>query len=451
MMNVIHIRKGKDLRLKGAAEKRIEETVPPQTVAILPLDFRGVIPRLLIQPGQTVKVGTPLFEDHNVPEIKIVSPASGEIVAIRRGDKRVLQEIIIKTDGKQGLERFREFDASAIKNCSREDIIQVLLRGGVWPCLRQRPFSKIANPQDRPKCIFVQAMNTEPLALDVDVLLRDRDAEFQLGLEIIKKLTAGEIHLCFSSTAKSTALTHAPGVVRHLFSGPHPAGNVSTHIHYIDPIKKGDIVWYLQAEDVLRIARLFREGLFSPEKVVAVTGEGVSRRVYKKTIIGASLADIIPGSPPGGLRYISGSVLRGENVGREGFLHFYDSQVTVIPEGGKREFLGWLSFGIKKFSLTRTLASSFFPSSRELSLDTDNHGSKRSIILNDIYDPYVPLDILVYFLVRAILSGDLEEAERLGLLECAEEDFSLCSFVCPSKVDIAEILRRGLAAAEKDS
>lgn len=449
-MGTFHIRKGRDISIKGAAAKQIIQAPLPAQVAIQPTNFHGIKSHLLVHVDSTVMVGTTLFTDRAYPEIKFASPVSGKVVAINRGEKRVLLEIVIATDGRQEPLIAPQVSTDQIKGLSRETVVDYLLEGGLWPFIRQRPFSKVANPNDHPKSIFIQAMNTEPLALDSDFILNGQETLFQAGLDIVRKLTIGDTHLCFSIDAKSKALTQAQNVKIHQFSGPHPAGNISTYIHCIDPLKKGDIIWYFNAQDIVRVAMLFLHGLFLPECYVAITGEGAQNRHYVKTIIGASLKSLVKEETTlGALRYISGSILTGTDVGKDGFLCFYDSQITLIPQGGKRNFLEWLMPGFDKYSFTKTFASSFRPP-REASLDTDTHGSQRAIVMNHIYDTLVPLDIMTFFLLKAVIVGDIEEAERLGILECDEEDFALCSFACPSKVDVGAIIRSGLDLIEKE-
>ena len=448
-MKTYQIRKGRDLKLKGVALKQSTLGPVPKTVAIYPWEFRGIKPRPAVNPNDLVKVGSPLLTDKNHPDIKVVSPVSGKVTAVDRGDKRALLQIVVESDGRQEVLQLRKFSSAEIKNLSRDQMISQLLEGGVWPSIRQRPFSKIANPQDTPKSIFIQAMNTEPLALDVDFLLQNKEGEFQTGLDIMSRLTKGQVHLCISDKAQSQALTQAQGVQTHRFAGPHPAGNVSTHIHFINPIVKGDIVWYIGAQDVLRIASLFLNGAYPAERIVAVTGEGAENRIYLKTLMGVPIAGLVNNKLNENMRYISGSVLAGTSVGMNGYLGYYDSQITIIPEGGKRHFLGWLVPGFKNYTFSKTFVSSFLPES-EVSLDTDKQGSDRAIVLNHIYDEYVPLDIMTFFLLRAVISGDIEEIEKLGILECDEEDFALCSFACPSKTDVGAIIRSGLDMIERE-
>lgn len=451
-MGIFSIQRGRDIRLKGPARKEIVEIPLPRHVAVQPPDFKGISPRLSVQVDDAVKVGTPIFSDKAVAEIQVASPASGKVVAVNRGAKRTLLAVVIETDGKQETETFQKFSEEQIQNISKADVTGVLLKGCLWPVIRQRPFSKVANPHDKPKAVFVHAMNTEPLAPDIDFILEHREKEFRMGLTILRRLTGGDVHLCIKEGSRSRALTQAKDVHIHSFSGPHPAGNVSTHIHYVDPVNKGDLVWYIEAQDVLRVAELFLNGAYPAQRIVAVTGEGAAEknRVYAGTVVGAPVTSLLGGGDlRQNMRYLSGSVLAGKDVGGDGFVRFYDSQITVIPEGGRREFLGWLSPGVNKYTFSKTFVSAFLPP-REVSLDSDEHGSHRAIVMNNVYDALVPLDIMTYFLLKAVIAGNIEEAEELGILECDEEDFALCAFACPSKTDVGGIIRKGLDLIEKE-
>ncbi len=448
-MSLFQIHKGKNIKLKGPAEKKIIDIPLSKMLAVQPADFKGLKPRLAVKAGDNVKVGSPILTDKAVEGLKVVSPASGKVVAINRGAKRALLSIIIETDGKQETESFQKFTKNEIKNFSKQSATKMLMDGGLWPVIRQRPFSKIANPADAPKSIFIHAMNSEPLAADVDFILNNREEDFQIGVNVIKNLTEGAVYLCTDQGAKSKALTNTQNVEIHQFSGPHPAGNVSTHIYCVDPINKGEHIWYVEAQDVLRIAKLFFKGEYSTERVVAITGEGAKTRVYAQTHVGTPLYALLEGSDLNGMRCISGSVLNGENSGEKGFLRFYDSQVTVIPEGGERKLLGWLVPGADRYTFTKTFLSAFLRE-RDFSLDADTNGSDRAMVMNNVYDAYVPLDIMTYFLLKAVISGNIEEAEELGILECDEEDFALCTFACPSKTDVGRIIREGLELIEKE-
>lgn len=443
------IKNGKNIKLAGGAKKETATPGLPAKVGIQPPDFRGLKPRLAVKEGDQVKVGSPVLTDKAIEGLQIVSPASGRVVAINRGDKRALLSIVIEIDGKQDKETFDIYSASQLSGLKREDVIKNLLNSGLWPVIRQRPFTKIANPKDAPKSIFVHAMSTEPLAADVDYLLEGKTADFQAGLSILKKLTDGAVNLCIDNASKSEVFTNIKDAQVHRFSGPHPTGNVGTHIHYVDPIQKGDLVWFVEAVDVARVGALFLKGTYPFEKTVAVTGEGAKNKVYVKSVEGAPVSFLAQGSDLQKVRCISGSVFSGRNVGAEGFIGFYNQQLMLLPEGGKRELLGWLTPGFNKFSFSHTYPTAFLPS-ENVSLTTDENGSHRAIVLNHVYDSLNTLDILTYFLLKAIYVNDIEEAEKLGILECDSEDFALCTFACPSKVDVAAIIREGLEVIEHE-
>ncbi len=448
-MSSFNIKRGKDIQLKGEARREYIDVLAPQRVAIQPPDFRGLKARVLVKEGEKVQRGSVVIEDKDIDGLNLLSPISGTVKAINRGAKRALLSIVIENDKSNDSRDFKKYSAADIKKLKRKDIVASLLEGGLWPTIRQRPFGKIASPQDKPKSIFVRAINTDPLAADTDFILNDQEKDFQAGLNILTNLTDGKVHLCIKDTANSAALTSAEGVEVHLFSGPHPAGNVGTHIHHVDPINKGDVVWYVEAQDVVRIAQLFSTGQYPNRCVVALTGEGAKDNVYAFTLQGASIKDLLSGTDFAGKRCLTGSVLSGRDVGADGFLGFYDSQITIVPEGGNREFLGWLVPGFKKYTLSHTYASAFLPE-KPVSLDTDENGGHRAIVLNHLYDSYVALDVVTYFLLKAILAEDIDEAERLGILECDPEDFALCTFVCPSKVNVGSIIRQGLDIIEKE-
>lgn len=444
------IRKGKDIKLKGAAARELRAADAPSQIAITPDDFKGLKLRPVVKPGDEVKIGTAVLADKYHPDVRVVSPVSGSVTAVNRGDKRALLDIVIASDQKNSKESFPSFSEHQIKNLSAEDIKKHLMQGGLWTVIRQRPFTKIADPAASAKAVFIHAMSTEPLAADVDFVLQGREKEFQAGLDALSKLSP-KTYLCIGARAASKALTQAKNVEVHRFSGAHPAGNVGTHIHCIDPINKGEAVWFVEAQDVTRIGKLFLEGVYSGERIVAVTGEGARDRAYFKTMVGAPVKDLLKGSDLKGRRVISGSVLCGRAVGENGHLRWFDSQITVILEGGKRELLGWLWPGFNKYSLSRTYASSLTGlTNQEVSLNTDRNGSPRAIVLNHLYDDLITLDVPTYFLIKAIHIGNIEECERLGIYECDEEDFALCSFACPSKTDVGGIIRNGLDMVERE-
>lgn len=441
-MSTITIRQGRDIKLVGAADKAIVEAPLPSKAAILPPNFLHAKHRLLVKEGDAVQVGTPLLEEKTNTDIKFVAPVSGTVAAIVRGDRRRLLQVVIDTDGKQSATALNAFLPDELLSLGRDKIIPYMLSAGLWPMMRQRPFSTIANVEDTPKSIFIHAMNTEPLAIDYDIVLKDHAEDFQNGINILNQLTEGSTYLCVAEGVVSDTLTQSKYVDLHKFKGPHPTGNVSTHIHMLDPIRKGDVVWYVEAMDVVRLGRTFTTGAYDPTNYVAVTGEGATKRHYAKTVVGASVKSLLD-TMPDDHRFISGSVLAGDEVGEDGFIGYYHTQLTVIPRGGEREFLGWIMPGFNRYTFSNTFVSSFLPE-KPASLDTDEKGSHRAIVLNSIYDRYNTLDVMTYFLLRAIIAGEIEEAEQLGLLECDEEDFALATFVCPSKMDVGRVIRDGL-------
>jgi len=435
--------------LKGGAVEKIENAPLPGRVAVQPLDFKGVRPRLLVKVNDKVLAGTPLFEDKDQPRIKFSAPVSGRISFIARGEKRVLTHIVIDPDQKNSSRSFPSFSTDQIASLSREQVVDQLLDSGVWPVIRQRPFNIVADPNKPPKSIFVRAINTNPLAGDPDFILKGREKEFAVGLDLLRWPNVGRATTWAGDGVKSVALKNAENVEKHYFAGPHPAGNVGTHIHCLDPLQKGEVVWHVEAHDVLRVAALFLNGMFSAEKIIAMNGEAAEKRIYKRTVMGASVSDVVGRVRLPGVRCCAGGVLSGRACDVDGYMGFYETQLTLIPEGAKRELLGWIRPGWNKYSFSKTFATS--PAMlKEASLDADLHGALRAIVLNDLYDRYQALDVMTYFLIKAIAANDLEEAERLGILECDEEDFALCTFACPSKVNVGEIIRQGLEMIRKE-
>ncbi len=451
-MAEINLKRGFNINLVGETDKEIIETSYPTTVAIKPTDFVGIKPKLYVAEGDKVKIGTPLFYSKNDERIKFTSPASGVVKAIIRGKRRVLEKIIIETDGKKTAERLTVPKGSALK---REKIIDVLLRTGLFPLFIQRPFAIIANPDDEPRDIFISAMNTAPLSPDPNFIVQGEEKAFQKGLDILKKLTSGKVHLTIdgSRSDNSKAFTNAKNIELHKFTGPHPAGNVGVQIHHIAPIKRrDDIVWTCSVQGVILIGRLFEKGKLSPEIVVAVAGSMANDRKYFKTILGASIItcscagekhieDLVEFT---NVRYISGDVLSGKMIDRDSYIGFYDNLITIIPERDKYEFLGWIKPGFNKASRSRSFLSGLFGNNRKFVQTTALNGGHRPFVVSGIYEGVLPMDILPVYLVKSILAGDIEEMEGLGIYEVAPEDLALCEYIDPSKNNIQQIVRHGL-------
>ncbi len=447
MAETIKIKKGLDIRLNGEAEKTIT-SIKPDFFAIKPTDFIGVFPKLLIKEGDNVKAGDKIFFDKYRENIKFTSPVSGTVTEIKRGAKRVLLEIRIKADETQ---EYIDFGSAEPANLSREQIIEKLLESGVWPVIRQRPYTIIANPKDDPKAIFISAFDTHPLAPDYDLIVHGHGKEFQTGLDTLKKLTSGKIHLnLLDGNSQSKVFTNSKNVQINYFSGPHPSGNIGTQINKLDPINKGEVIWHLRPQEVLTIGRLFFEGRFNAERIFALTGSEVINPRYYKTCIGASIKEMTEDNTNEDKnRYISGNVLTGKKIENDGFIGFYDSQITVIPEGDHYDFFGWLLPGLDKFSFSRTFCSWFSPK-RKYILDTNLHGGVRALVVTGQFEKVFPLNIYPLQLIKSIIIEDIDLMENLGIYEVDEEDFALCEFIDTSKTEIQSIVRKGLDLMRKE-
>ena len=440
MSNTFSIRKGLDIKLLGEAEKTIKE-IPTKVCAIKPPDFHGVFPKLLVKEGDEVKAGTPLFYNKYKENILFTSPVSGKVREVRRGAKRVLLEVSVDAAPDQ---EFVDFGAADPNSLDKAAIIEKMLKSGVWPFIRQRPYSIIANPDDDPKAIMIPAFDSAPLAPDFDLIVEGQEADFQAGVDALKKLTGGKVYLNISDKQSSQVFNNAKGVEINTFSGPHPAGNVSTQISRISPLNRGEVVWYLRPQEVLSIGRLFTQGKLDPSRVIALTGSEIEKPVYYKTILGASISGMTDGNVRDGkLRYISGNALTGTKIEKTGFVGFYDSQLTVIPEGDHSEFLGWAMPRINKFSFYYTFLSWMMPR-KKYRLDTNYNGGERAFILTGKFEQVFPLDIYPMQLVKSIMIEDIDQMENLGIYEVDEEDFALCEFISTSKINLQKTVREGI-------
>ncbi len=448
MSSSVILKKGFDIKIEGVAEKTISSLSAPVVFALKPPDFPGLIPKLNIKPGEIVLAGTPLFHDKLRPEVLFTSPVSGKVAAINRGERRVLLEVVIEASG----DDYVNFGKSNPLQSTPEFIKKVLLISGLWPVIRQRPYHVVANPADNPKSIFISGFDTSPLAPDFSFIMENSSLElFRTGVNALKKLTDGKVNLILNGKGKKeTALNNIQEAEISYFSGPHPAGNVGIHIHHLDPVSKGQAVWYVNLQDVITIGRLFEEGKYRPEKLVALTGSEVMAPQYYKLRTGASVNEILNGNvKPGNVRVISGNVLTGSKINSNGFLGFYDSQLTVIPEGDYYEFFGWAAPGKDKFSFYNTFLSKLFPAGK-YRLDTNLHGGERAFVLTGKYEEVLPMDILPMQLCKAILAVDIDNMENLGIYEVAEEDLALCEYICPSKTEIQSIIRKGISLMIKE-
>lgn len=447
-MSAIKTKRGLNLPISGGLQAtEIVKGPPIKQLAILPQEAVGIKPRLLVEVGDTVKIGTPLVLDKRAEQVQFTSPASGEVAAIHRGARRSLLAIVIQPDGQSAhVDGFAALDPSSTPV---DDLVAALCRSGLWAALRQRPYEKIADPQSTASALFVTAIDTHPLAVDPRELIRGREAHFTTGLTALARLTP-KTYLC--SGAGDWGSLAPTGVQHQEFAGPHPAGNVGTHIHLLHPVSAKRSAWHIGAQDVADIGEFLATGKIPTERVVALVGPGLRKPQLVRTQRGAAIAELCAGladcEQP---RYISGSVLDGTTAqpGDEvGYLGRFANQVSVLSDKPKRRFLDWMNPFSSSFTVTNTVLSKF--TKKEYAFDTDTNGGHRAIVPIGSYEEVMPLDILPTQLLRALASKDLEGCEKLGVLELAEEDLALCEYVCASKLDFSVLLRDMLTTIEKE-
>jgi Na+-transporting NADH:ubiquinone oxidoreductase subunit A len=458
--HTIHrLRRGLDVPISGAPEQRVEEGPAVRRVAVMAEDYPGMRPRMQVAEGDTVVRGTPLFEDRGNPGVRYTAPGAGRVVAVNRGERRVLQSVVIElgeADADPGSAApevdYAAFTGAPPSELSPEGVRALLLEAGLWAALRRRPFDRVPSPAETPRSIFVTAMDTNPLTADPAVALAGRGADFAAGLAALVRLVAGRpVHLCVRPGAAIPG-ADVPGVDVHEFAGSHPAGDAGVHIHHVDPAGAGRPVWHVGWQDTAAIGGLLLRGKVPLERVVALGGPAVLRPRLLRTRLGASLDELTAGElSPGEVRVLSGSVLSGRAAMGpiRGFLGRRHNQVSALPEGGERRFLGWMAPGWSIFSASRLFLSALRRGHR-FRFDTDARGGLRAMIPSGAFDAVLPFDLLPAFLLKAVLAGDIERAEALGCLELAEEDLALCSFVCPSKIDYGTALRELFSRIEKE-
>jgi len=449
MSRVIKIKKGLDIKLKGSAEKIISNVKAAETYALKPTDFPNLTPKLAVKENDELKAGDTLFYDKYNPDLKFTSPVSGKVLAINRGERRRILEVVVKADNEL---LYKDFGSAAPAKLSRDEIIGKMMESGAWPYIRQRPFAIIANPKTIPSNIFVSAFDSAPLAPDYDFIVKGESEAFKTGVEALKKLTSGKVHLTHHAHFPLSEVFAAAkdSVEIHQISGKHPAGNVGVQIHHIAPINKGDVVWFVNPADIIVIGRLFNKGVYDATKVIALTGSEVKNPRYHKTIGGTSIQNMVADNVENSKkRFISGNALNGTSISQKGYLGFYDHHITVIPEGDHYEFLGWAMPGLNKFSVSRTFLSWLTPK-RQYRLDTNYNGGERAFVMTGQYEKVVPMDILPVQLLKAILANDIDKMEQLGIYEVVEEDLALCEFVCTSKIEVQKILREGITTMIKE-
>jgi len=443
MSNDIRIKKGLDIKLVGEASLTKGNAIKSNFFSIKPQDFHSLTPKLVVKAGVKVKAGEPVFYNKSNESIQFVSPVSGEVTEIIRGEKRRILEVKIQADKTQ---TYLDHGKIEVKSAKAEAIKAKLLASGCWPFIMQRPYDVIANPEQTPKGIFVSAYASAPLAADYDFVLTGKQAELQAAVTALSKLTDGNVNVSVSKDSHSP-FTNLEDVVTHKVSGPHPSGNVGTLINKIDPINKGEVVWTVTPQDLVIIGELLLTGKFNAERIVALAGSGIQEPRYLVTKIGSEIATMVYDrgiEKEANVRIISGTVLSGKEIKPDGFLGYYSNVVTVIPEGDDYEFFGWNKPVFEKVSTSRALTFSWMTPNKKFDLNTNTNGEHRAFVLTGTYEEVFPLDIFPMQILKACMYKDLDEMEALGMYEVAPEDFALTEFVCVSKQPHQKIIREGL-------
>lgn len=435
--------------ISGIPDQQISPCPMPRHVALLGDDYVGMRPTMLVQEGDSVIKGQPLFEDKKNPGVFFTAPASGTVVAINRGERRVLQSVVIRIEG-EGEREFTRHDATALATLTREAVQSQLLESGLWTAFRTRPFSKTPVPGTVPAAIFVTAMDTNPLCADPQPLILAQRQAFDAGLTLLTRLTEGKVHVCQASGGKLGG--HPQGQVTfNTFAGPHPAGLVGTHIHFLEAVSLTKQVWHLNYQDVIAIGKLFTTGHLCTERVIALGGPQMRNPRLVRTCLGADINELLVDETlEGENRHISGSVLSGRHaVGVQAYLGRFHLQVSVVKEGREKELFGWVMPGKEKFSITRTTLGHFLRN-KLFNFSTDTNGGERAMVPIGNYERVMPLDILPTVLLRDLLAGDTDGAQALGCLELDEEDLALCTYVCPGKYEYGPVLREVLTRIEQE-
>jgi Na+-transporting NADH:ubiquinone oxidoreductase subunit A len=444
---MITIKKGLDVPVNGTPQQVIHDGPSIKTVAILGEEYVGMRPTMHVKVGDRVKKGQVLFADKKNEGVLFTAPAAGVVTEINRGEKRVLQSVVIEIDGDEQ-ETFTSYPASELASIAREDVVSNLVKSGLWTAIRTRPYSKTPAVDAEPEAIFVSAMDTNPLAADPAVIIKEDSEAFTQGLTVLKRLTANEV---FVSKAPGADVPVADGVTVNEFAGKHPAGLVGTHIHFLKPVGAEKFVWHVGYQDVIAIGKLFTTGELDSSRVISLAGPAAKNPRLVRTLVGASTAELAAGEVnEGEVRLVSGSLLQGVTAqGVHGYLGRYHMQVAMLAEGREKEFMGYMYPGPNMFSVTRAYMSHLFPG-KLFNMTTSTNGSSRAMVPIGNYERVMPLDMLPTLLLRDLCAGDTDGAQQLGALELDEEDLALCTFVCPGKTDYGVLLRDCLTTIERE-
>ena len=443
MSNNIHLKRGLDIPIKGAAARIVSKRIVPDLVAVKPGDFKGMVPRLLVREGDRVLAGSPVMADKQNPDILLTSPVSGTVSQVVRGDKRKLLAVLVKADG---IQEYVDFGIRSAATCTRDEVKDILLRSGLWGAIVQRPYGVMADPGIMPKAVFVSAFSTAPLSPDYEFTLSDQAAYVQEGLTTLSRLTEGGVHLALSESNYSRTPFHKmEGVIQHVVSGPHPAGNVGVQISHVSPISKGETVWTVSLMMAAAIGKLFSTGKLDLRRKIAVTGPAAVDPAYIEALPGTPASEVAAAfGADDTTRIIGGDVLTGKILGSDGWTGFFDDQVTLIKEGTHREVLGWAKPFRPKVHSTSWCYFSWLTPSKKYDMDTNLHGGPRAFVETKCFEDVTPMDIFPIYLIKACLAGDIEKMEKFGIYEVLPEDLALCDYVDPSKNDIQDIIGKGI-------
>ncbi|MEP2936881.1 MAG: Na(+)-translocating NADH-quinone reductase subunit A [Gilvibacter sp.] len=448
MSKDIRIKRGLNLRLKGAAEKVTANAPRSRTFNIRPVDFHLTTPKMVVKEGAKLKAGDEVFYSKDQQDIRFLSPVSGTLTEVKRGAKRVITDVIIEAESEDS---YRDFGVLETSKMTPETVKARLLEGGCWPFIKQRPYDVIANPEVMPSAIYISGFNTAPLAADYDFVLQGQEAALQAALDGLAMLTTGRVHVSVPKNDASP-FKNLNGIELHSISGPHPAGNVGTLIGKVGPVNKGEVVWTIGAQDLVIIGNLFLSGHYKADRTIALAGSSVKAPKYYKTKLGAEVSTFVydSGLNEENVRVISGDVLSGRSVSPKGHLGHYNTVVSIIPEGNDYEFFGWNKPIFNKISATRNMTFSWMQPKKEFELNTNTNGEHRAFVLTGMYEKVFPLDIFPMQILKACMVKDLDAMEQLGMYEVAPEDFALTEFVCVSKQPHQKIIREGLDIMYKE-
>ncbi|MGB3616953.1 MAG: Na(+)-translocating NADH-quinone reductase subunit A [Catalinimonas sp.] len=449
MSKNIRLKRGLDLNLAGKPQPHVSADIHPEVCSVKPTDFLGIgRQKVLVQEGDTVKAGTPVFNSKTFPRMMFTAPVSGEVVEIERGAKRKLIAVKILADQTTDYEAFTRYTPSDLNSISREAATEQLLDSGLWPHLLQRPFNTVADPDTTPKAIFMSGFDTHPLAPNLEFACRGDEQYLQAGVNVLRKFTTGTFHVNLSvDTEASSPFAQLEGVQINRFAGKHPAGCVGVQIHHLDPMNKGEVAWTISPQGVIQIGKLFLDGRVDTRRLVALSGSEVTKPQYYRLPGGASIKKLVESTlKQENVRFVSGNPLTGYRMNIDEGIGYYHNQVSVLPEGNHSRFLGWIVPVKEKISFQRAfgLLSYLNPKTKEYVLDTNTNGEERAFVQTGLMERVLPMDIYVEYLLKAIMAQDYDEMEALGIYEVVEEDLALCEFIDVSKMDVQAILREGL-------